>query len=389
MIRVFVSPSHLCSLYMIAYARKTNNGIYKDVLILDTPPKKAALIKVITDTVKIYPWTEIINLSTVIPENIDFTPNVRKSITRKVKDIFFIKPIYNFLLKLYLNKQQSNVAKNIKGNLLNKGEISEINILTQTGINNTLFKLYPKASVNYFEHGQGDYFFIQNIKPYNYNFYCVFADKFKQYLQSHCQENGYVKNLLEANDFPLIAREVINADNRRETIKTQLSVKGKLILILMENVQIYNVPDAFWTDYLDLCIAQVNNPAEYTFILKPHPTQSHRSIDISKNYILNKRKLKTLVIENNHSINYSVEVLYSLWQDNTYYVFSVFSSALYYISKLYGNEKTTYYYAYDFFKKYIDDAPVQFIDIYTGIEDVVKNVLTENCINISDKEWKD
>ncbi len=388
MLRIFVSPSHLCTLYMIAYARKTNNGNFKDVLILDTPPKKAALIKVITDTVKIYPWAEIINLSTVMPDEIDFTPNARKSLTRKLKTKPIIKPIYDFLLKLHLKKQKNSEAKIIQNQLIGKGGVSEINILTQTGVNDVLFKLYTKASVNYFEHGQGDYFFIQNIKPYTYNFYCVFADKFKQYLQNREQENNYVKSLLSANDFPAIAKEVINTDVKQTVIKSQLQVEGKLVLILMENVQIYNVPDAFWTDYLDLCIARVDSPNEYTFILKPHPTQSIKSIEISKNYILNTCKLKAIVIENNHAVNYSVEVLYSLWQDNTHYVFSVFSSALYYISKLYGNRATKYYYAYDFFKKYIGDAPPQFIDIYTGIEDVVKNVLTENCINISDNKPK-
>jgi hypothetical protein len=370
---------------MIAYARKTNNGNFKDVLILDTPPKKAALIKVITDTVKIYPWAEIINLSTVIPEEADFTPNTRKSLTRKLKTKPIIKPVYDFLLKLHLKKQKNSEAKIIQNQLAGKGSVSEINVLTQTGVNDVLFKLYPNANVNYFEHGQGDYFFIQNKKPYTYSFYCVFADRFKQYLHNHKQENKYVKNLLDTTDFPIIAKEVINTDAQQASIKAQLQVEGKLVLILMENVQIYNVPDTFWTDYLDLCIAQVDNPNEYTFILKPHPTQSLKSIEISKHYILNTCKLKALVIENKHAVNYSVEVLYSLWQDNTHYVFSVFSSALYYISKLYGNETTKYYYAYDFFKKYIGDAPPQFSSYFIDLEDLLRNVFSENCVDISNK----
>ena len=370
---------------MIAYARKTNMGNYKDVLILDTPPKKESLTKVITDTVKIYPWTEIVNLSTTIPEDADYTPNARKSITRKLKGKPIIKPIYDFLLKLYLKKEQNKEAKTITNRLSQLGEVTQLNMLTQTGVNDTLRKLYPQAELNYFEHGQGDYFFIQNIKPACFNFYCVFADRFKQYLQSHQQDNIYVKNLFDATDFCALAKEVIETDAQKEQIKKQLHIQGKLVLILMENVQIYNVSDVFWTDYLALCIAQIDKPDDYTFILKPHPAQSQKSIAISKEYMLTTRNLQTLIIENKHAVNYSVEVLYSLWRDNTVYVFSVFSSALYYISKLYGNKKTTYYYAYDFFKKYISDAPPQFIEIYKGIEDVVKNVLTENCLNISDK----
>jgi len=45
MVRLFVTTSHLCTLYMLSYARNTNKGNYTDVLILDTPPKKKSLKK--------------------------------------------------------------------------------------------------------------------------------------------------------------------------------------------------------------------------------------------------------------------------------------------------------------------------------------------------------
>lgn len=385
MYRIFVSPTHLCALYMIAYARKTNQGNYKDILVLDTPAKRKSLVKVITDTIKVYPWTAIIDLGSLLPDETDYTPNVRKSITRKLKDKPLIKPIYTFLLKLYLKKEQSREIKNIQHKLLEVVDVCELNLLTQTGANEALFKLYPKAAINYFEHGQGDYFFIQKLKPVNFNFYCMFADKFKQYLQNNKQDYSYVKNVLDTKYFPALAKEVIDTDEEKETIKSYLQVKGKLVLILLESVEIYNVPDAFWTDYLDLCIAQISSPTEYTFILKPHHLQSLRAIEISKNYMLHTLKLNALVIESNHSLNYSVEILYVLWQDKTHYVFSVFSSALYYIAKLYANEKTTYYYAYDFFRKYMDNAPKQFSTYFNELEGLIREVFSENCIDISKK----
>lgn len=388
MVRLFVTTSHLCTLYMLSYARNTNKGNYTDVLILDTPPKKKSLKKAITDTQKIYQWDSIIDLSTTLDDNADFEPNTRKSLTRKLKGKPIIKPVYDFLLKIYLKQQQNKEVKIIQNKLLNKGNIIEVNLLTQTIVNATLFKLFPKANVNYFEHGQGDYFFIQNIKSNNFYFYCVFADSFRKYLQSKKQENTYVKNLPDINNFSSLANEVIEFNRNEAGIDNQLNIEGKLVLILMESVQIYNVPDAFWTDYLDLCLSQISNLNEYTFILKPHPLQSVKSLEISKKHLLKTRKLKVLVIENNEAVNYSVEVLYSIWKDNTQYVFSLFSSASYYISKLYGNEKTTFYYAYDFFKKYMDNAPKQFVAIYDGINDVVKNVLTENCIDISRSNYR-
>ena len=382
MVRLFVSTSHICTLYMISYARSTAKLGYKDILILDTPAKKSALKKVITDTQKIYPWNDIIDLSATIPDNADFEPNVRKSLTRRLKGRPVIKPVYDFLLKLYLKRQSNIEAKIVRNKLLDKGEIIEINVLTQTMVNTTLFKLYSKASVNYFEHGQGDYFFIQNVKSNNFNFYCVFADSFRKYLQSKKQENNYVKNLPDINDFPTLAKEVIDIDTNKEIIKKQLCVDGKLALILMENVQIYNVSDDFWKDYLDLCISQVNNPSEYTFILKPHPLQSFKSMKISKEYMLTTRRLKVVLVENDYASNYSVEVLYCLWKDNTTHVFCLFSSGLFYIANLYKNENTKYFYAYNFFKKYIDNAPAQYSSFFLGLGNLMEEVFSPNCIEI-------
>ena len=370
---------------MIAYARETNKGAYNDVLVLDTPPKKKALVKVITDTRKIYPWAKIIDLSTTLPDDADFVPGVRKRTTQKVKNHPLIKPVYDLLLNLYLKKQRAKEAKIIRHKLSGLGDVCQINILTQTGINETLFKLYPKAAINYFEHGLGDYIYIQKINPPNFNFYALFAHKFIEYLQNNKQENTYVKNLFNATHFPSIAKEVIDSDDTKEKINSYTkNIEGKFVLILLESVQMYQVPEAFWTDYLALCIAQIDNPHDYTFILKPHPRQTIQSIKISKEYMLNARKLKTLVIENNHAANYSAEVLYSLWQDNTDYVFSVFSSAVFYISKLYEGKKTKYYFAYDFFKKYMHNATSQFVDTYLEAEELIKEVFSENCIHISD-----
>src|ERR1700756_1639350 len=386
MVRLFVSSSHLCTLYMVLYARNTNQGQYKDVLVLDSPPKKGALIKVITDTKTIYPWAEIINLSTEIADSVDFLPNTRKTITRKLKNKFPVKYAYNFLLNIYLKRQQKNETKIITNKLSGLGDVTELNILTQTTINQTLFKLYPKAHTNYFEHGLGDYVFVQQ-KTKAFNFYCVFADTFKTYLQQKKQELGYVKALPDLTDFPALAQEVIDKVDGNEEIKSYLHIEGKLVLILMESMQFfYNVPDTFWVDSLALFIAQVDKPEEYTFILKPHPTQSVKSIEISKDYMINTRKLKTRVLEHNYSINYSVEVLYTLWQHNTCYVFSIFSSASYYISKLYSNKTTQHFYAYNFFEPYINNAPAQFSAYFKGLEDLIRKVFSENCTDISVKK---
>ena len=385
MVRIFVCPSHLSALYMIIYARKTRKENTKDVLILDWPDKRRSLIKVITDTKKIYDWSTVIDLSQTLDDSHDLAPSSKKKFIRKIKSNPFIKPVYDFLLKRHRKKQEKIEEQKITSARAGMGEVTEVNILTQTGIINSLFKLFPKADVNYFEHGMGDYFLIQKVKHPRFNFYCVFADRFKKYLTQKKLPAEYVKECITPQEFIAIAGETIERSDEKNEILSRYKIEGKKVIILLESVEIYNVPDNFWTDFLDLCMSKIKNPQDYTFILKPHPAQSFKAIEISKNHMINHHKVKTLVIENSYSVNYSVEVLYSLWNDSAEYVFTVFSSGIYYISKIYANKQTNYFYAFDFFKGYTKQAPQQFLYIFNGLEDLVKNVFNENCTDISKK----
>lgn len=385
MIRLFVCPSHLSALYMILYARKTKKPGHKDILILDWPAKRASLIKVITDTKKIHPWDEIIDLSTTLSDDTDLKPSAKKVLIRKLKENVLVKPFYNVLLKRHRSKQAKIEEQKILAAIAGKGEVTEVNILTQTGIIDSLFKLFPKAAVNYFEHGTGDYFLIQKVKKTGFIFYCIFNEKFRDYLNKKGLSSEYVKGIIDEGDFLSIAKETLDADAQKKEIVSNLKFDGKKVLILMESVEIYNVPDNFWTDYLDLCLNNIPDPQNYTFILKPHPAQSFKAMEISKNHLLNYHRVKTVMIENSHSVNYSAEVLYSLWDDSTDYVFTVFSSGLYYISKIYNNKNTKYFHAFDFFRSYTKNSPAQFMYIYNGLEDLVKNVLSENCIEMKRK----
>jgi hypothetical protein len=370
---------------MIIYARKTRKESTKDVLVLDWPDKKKSLVKVITDTKNIYDWTTVIDLSRSLEDSHDLNPTSRKKIIRKIKSNPLVRPVYNFLLSRHRKKHEKIEEQKITSGLAGLGEVAEVNILTQTGITDSLFKLFPKVAVNYFEHGLGDYFLIQKVKQPRFNFYCVFADRFKKHLTQKKLPAGYVKEFITPQEFIAIAEETIEKSDEKNEIFSRYKVEGKKVIILLESVEIYNVPDNFWTDFLDLCMSKIKNPQEYTFILKPHPAQSFKAIEISKNHMINHHKVKTLVIENSYSVNYSVEVLYSLWNDTAKYVFTVFSSGIYYISKIYANKQTNYFYAFDFFKGYTKQAPQQFLYIFNGLEDLVKNVFNENCTDISKK----
>ncbi|HWY38645.1 MAG TPA: polysialyltransferase family glycosyltransferase [Bacteroidia bacterium] len=382
MVRVFVGTSHINTLYMILYARKTFKEGFKDILVLDSVPKKRSLIDLLVNTKKIYHWAGVIDLSLPVADESELAPGLRKKITRKLKTNVFVKPVYDILLSGYIKKKQKAEENILRKKLASFGEVGEINLLTQTGINNALMALYPAAKINYFEHGLGDYFFIQKMKPVNFTFYSVFADTFRNYLAKRGVPADFVKDLLEGNSFSDVAQKVIETDEDKEKILSSIKIEGKKVLIFLESMEIHNVLEPYWTDYLDLCISRVDNPKEYVFILKPHHNQTTRTIQLSKNYML-QRGLNTVLIENNLSLNYGAEVLYDTWKDSVKYVFSTYSSALFYISKLYGGAHTKYYYAFDFYAKYMKNTPLQYVEGYKGLNSLVKEVFSDNCTDIS------
>lgn len=383
MVRIFVSPSHLCTLYMILYARSTRQAGHKDILLLDWPAKKKSLIDLLKGTQRIYNWHSIIDLSTQLDESEQFTVSTKKSLTRKLKEKPGLKQVYDLLYRRHIKKQTRQHARRIAEQVAGLGEVTEINMLTGTGVNNALLGLFPKAQVNYFEHGIGDYHYIPDIEPKGFKFHCIFADEFKKFLASKGSDSSYVTPLEGAENFPAIAKEVMDTDPAREEIIQKTKVNGKAILILLEAAQIYEVPDQYYIDYIDLCMKHVENPQEYTFILKPHPRQTPRSMDDQKKRLEEHYKVKTLLLHDDLLVNYSAEVLFSLWKEQVHAVFSVFTSAVFYNSVLYANDAIRFYYSYEFFTRYQDNAPPQFKTLYRELKDLLTKVLSYRCITMS------
>src|SRR5205814_350477 len=147
-------------------------------------------------------------------------------------------------------------------------------------------------------------YLIQNIKQKNFNFYCVFADQFKKLLTEKGKDHSYVKQLTDHESFPTIAQEVINADENSSELEKHFKVEGKMVLILLEAMQLYQVPDQYYLDYIDLCMKQLKDPQQYTFVLKPHPAQTKRSIDDQVNRLRDHYKVKTVLVDGGHFINF-------------------------------------------------------------------------------------
>jgi hypothetical protein len=379
MLRIFVTSSHISAIFQLIYARNTVKEGYVDVLFVDSPNLKKSIIDLITDTQKIYPWKITYSFATAITDETNMKPGFVKKSTRYLKNKPGFKEIYNVLLKRHEERRVIREKSRLLELLAEyKTEDVELNLLTKTALNGSLISIYPKAKINYFEHGMGDYWYVLKPDVPKGDFYCLFAERFKMNLENKKVDGGFIYPISKENGFLEIAKQIIENHEKTKEIKLEFDVKGKLVVIMMESVEVYQVPDNFWTDYIDLCLSKINNPAEFTFIIKPHHLQSFNAIEITKSYV-EKLGLKVKFADNAYAMSFSAEVLFSLWQENTHYAFSVFSSSIYYISKLYPNKQISYYYGYDFFRKYIKNSPPQFVEIYNGIEELVKEVLSENC----------
>ena len=379
MLRIYLPTTHTGAVLMAIHAEKTKNVETKDVLMIDYPPLKESLIHLIKRSDVIHSWDKIVDFSKPINDDINKKPSLRKQITRKLKELPLIKNIYQKLLESYSLKQKKQFKLSIEDSLggLKSNKII-LNVLTKTALNEALFELFPDAQINYFEHGIGDYMYYDQNKIKSGNFYSVFAKEFKAFLtnkNSKISENVF--DYINGNEFETALKKlekntIISAP--QELVKT----KKPIVFLLLENVEMYAVEDCFWTDYIDVCLSKISNPNEYLFVIKPHHNQSFDAIKKTIDY-MDLKKLDFFLLTKNNYMHMGAEILFYFIKSNTYFVFSLFSSSIYYLSKLYPSTEIGYYHGYNLFKKYTKKSPKQFTEIYEGIGPIITNVLSGNC----------
>ncbi len=384
MLRLFLTSSHISTMYMIMYAKNTNKSGMDDILLMDFPRMKKSLVDLITDTSNIYSWKEVINFAKVVSDDYEYLPTTTKKYIRLFKNNIFLKPFYNILLKIYEARTLTRHKKMILKRINTQYNQIELNLLTKTGLNKALIEIFPHANVNYFEHGLGDYMYLLNNQvEKDGQFYCVFSNSFKKYLASvqHHLTSVYPV-VYDVSEFKLLSKKVIQGRLSQRDNPSIFNIPNNSILLLLDSVDIYNVLDNFWTDFIDVCLKNVQDYHQYTYIIKPHHMQSFRSIKIVKTY-LDQLGVAYTFIDSVELMSFSAEVLFSAWREKVKYVFSIFSSSVYYLSILYEGEGIIFYHGYDFFKAYLAQAPLQFVSIFKGLEELTNKVFSVNCKNIN------
>jgi hypothetical protein len=384
MLRIFLVSSHLSAILQSIYAASTKKEGDTDVLMIDYPPKKTALTQLILDTKFIHNWDVQLNYAPELRDETNMKPSLKKRLTRKAKQLPLLKGIYDKMLSNHMIKFYADFEKRITEDLSKvNSESVQLNMLTKTGLNEVLHKIYPHAEINYFEHGIGDYMYYAQNEIQAGNLFCLFAEEFQAYLKSINSPNENKINGFIHGDLFYKAVQNLEKNNVISNEKELQQLSGaKLVFILIESVEIYEVPSNFWQDCIQLYLSKIDVPEDYTYVLKPHPLQSFEAINAIESYF-KQRGLKYILLGNSKFINVGAELIFYFFAKQTKFVFSLFSSSVYYFTKLYPSNEIKYYHGYKLFEQYTKKSPKQFTDIYKGLEPIITNVLAKDCLELS------
>lgn len=379
-LRIFVTTSHISTVYMTLYADATKNEGDADVLLLDSGTRRQILIDLVRETSHAHSWKLYHCFSTAATEAHDFRPSLRKRLTRQWKVLPVVRKVYDILHALYLQKLDSNYKALLRRLLKNFEDSAtvELFVMTQTYLNGPLKQLYPQATVHYLEHGIGDYFYVLEKKEPGKKFDAVFGEPFRRYLANKQQPADWIFPLAGMGHFSSLSRQLLERHARLLHLEN-ISKPGKpCVFILLEAVDMYEVPESFWTAYIDHILTQINTPSNFHYLLKTHPVQSQVSIEKTEAHLRKLGLSYTLLAEDKIS-SASAEVLFEMWADQTRHVFCLFSSGCFYLSQLYRGYDIQFWYSTEFMSRYIGNAPPQYKAHFEGLRPLIEQVFAERC----------
>jgi len=385
MVRIFVTSNPISTILMSVYAKRTGSADARDILCIDHYVKKKALIELINESATLHNWNRILDFSTHVENDFNLKPTFREKMMRRIKFLPLIRTFYAIMLKRHLGKKAVFLAGKIKNKLaendivIKEGEPVELYELTQTELNAGMEYLFDKAPVYYMEHGTVDYIYVVQ-KPRKSGYICIFKDNYEAYLAKRNISFPLYQCLNQAeftNGF------MVSAPGLRKGLEQISATSSKrYILFLMDALEKFNPDPNFWTDYIDRCLKEVPDSKAYTFLIKPHPTQSNEVVELTQAYF-KKCGLDFIMLNKPEYANLSVETIYVNYQDRIDYVFSTFSAAIFYLSFFYG-ERAKFYYSYHFVGRYIKNAPPQYRHSYEELRELIDEVFTnKHCISLN------
>lgn len=380
--RIFLTTSHLSTVFITLYAKHTSDPGQDDILLIDHAPKRQSLVRHIKETAAQHAWRQVIDLSIAVSDAYDLKPTFVKRATRHLKHKLVFKQVYDALYKMQQARRVTGHIGLLRSHMQVRATGTKLFLMTETALNDALYQFFPGSQVSFFEHGLSDYLLAPESTKKDALFYCVFADQYKSYLDAKGMPAGFVRSYFDPESFKSICDSFFNGKTEAKLLSDLAAQPGRCCLLLLQNLEMYQVDKDFWTLYIDRCLRQVANPEEYTFLIKPHPHQSSSTLLAIGDY-LSAKKIKYKVLADAASAQMSIELAFSLLQQKVHYVFSPFSSAVFYLSRLFPLKPTVYYHSYEWFKReHLQKAPPQFRKLFLSAEELIKGVFSANCKEI-------
>jgi hypothetical protein len=382
MTRIFLTTSPINCVFYLIYLRQHEIRDVQDVLIIDSGAQTETTINFIHALVAQYPWFQILDFSTPLPGGFK-KPSFRKRLTRQLRNTVLVKPVYQLLLSAYQKSQNQKYTQKISSRLLEKITADSVKTLflnTKTQLNPVLISLFKSTEVMYMEHGMGDYFLIDQDKELPVRFSCLFDDAFRTYLGK--QHRAEILPFYNEQYFQETVAYYLDKHPAAAEIAAIPHATKKNLLILLQNVEFYGADPQIHLTFLDSVFAEIDSPEAYFFIFKPHPRQSAEVIAYIKNYLASKN-IAHCILDSEALKVINIEIIFALWQQQVTAVFTMFSSALFYLSKLFPSNGISYYYNYEILRREIDSFAPDFRQEYIACEALIREVFSENCIEMN------
>lgn len=380
-LRVFVCASHISSVYMTMHAQATRQDGVPDILFIDIGPRRKRVVTAIREVATMHDWVLFQDLSTAVEEDHRFEPGFRKRVTRRWKGLPVVRTLYGALLHRYERKRDARYRSILHGLLspfIGPATTVHVHAHTETYLRHPLKQLFPSSDLTFFEHGQGDYIYaVRNGRPQG-RLNVLFHARYRAFLERRGIDASWVAPLLMPADFPAQARALLELHGAAEQVHLPAPPERRLVLILLEAVDMYVVPPTFWGAYIDHVLSALEQPERYHFLLKPHPSQSLTSVDATQRRC-RERDLSFSLLDAPELTGMAVEVLFAAWADRTDHVFCLVSTGCFYLSQLYRAPHIRYHYSLTFFEQWIGKAPPQYAKLFTEMEPLITEVLAERC----------
>ncbi|MCI4666996.1 MAG: alpha-2,8-polysialyltransferase family protein [Bacteroidia bacterium] len=385
-LRIFISTSGLSALYQSIYAKNTKGSEDQDLFIVDAlalkPSQKGPILQAISHHA--YDW--VVDMSLPMAENSSQVPSLKKRLTRKAKTLPGFKQVYDMLYQ----RQQAQESKKLQERLEEKCadafgidyEAFKLHTQPLVKLNSSIKNKFPTSDISYFEHGLGDYLDVMDDErgaKTGIKFHCVFDEELRAFQENRGLKSSFIHPVVSEKGF-------LQDDLKLETYfplinKVELPSEKALVLIATQALKQFEVSDAFWEKFLDLCVDRINEPSQYTFLIKPHPRQEKEVIEKIIDH-LSAKGLDVLIWDKPELKSLNLELIFKKMYGKVAYVFSPFSSAVFYLSRLYPAKETQYYFGIQPLFEFTQNSPPMYVKRWKDLYPLLKEVFGKHVKEI-------